>query len=446
MKLSRNSTRLALVVVTALAVASCTATTPDSDAPAEKSAHQPVTLNVWTFFTGRELDTFKAALAGLHKATPWITVDVTGGKQLEDVQRAINSGTAPDVAMEVGPDDVAKYGDSGAWIDLNPYIELDHLDMGKVIVPSALDYTSYQGKQVALPLLSDAYGLYYNTKLFQEAGISSPPQTFSELFADAKKLTQWNPDGSIKVAGFVPLSNFYETPQLENGVWSGAQFYESDGKSAMASDPAWNDLVSWQKQMVDYYGFDKLTKFFAALGGPDSEWSTSNAFEQGKIAMALDGEWRVASIVADHSDVPYATVPFPVADALKSDYGLGQIGGTIVGIPRGTEHPADSWEVVKYLSTNTAAVSSLAEALKNVPTTYEALKDPKLTSDPHFKVFMKIFANPNSRYKQLTPLGTADVDTFVQWLGKYLAGQGGSLESGLQSVADQIDNQADLGH
>jgi len=150
--------------------------------------------------------------------------------------------------------------------------------------------------------------------------------------------------------------------------------------------------------------------------------------------------------VADHSDVPYATVPFPVADALKSDYGLGQIGGTIVGIPRGTEHPADSWEVVKYLSTNTAAVSSLAEALKNVPTTYEALKDPKLTSDPHFKVFMKIFANPNSRYKQLTPLGTADVDTFVQWLGKYLAGQGGSLESGLQSVADQIDNQADLGH
>src|SRR3954454_3212469 len=414
MKRSRNSIRLAVaataVPAMVLAMTACAATTK-SNTPAQKSTHDPVTLSVWTFFTGRELDTFKASLADLHKATPWITVKVTGGKGLEDVQRAINSSTAPDVAMEVGPDDVAKYGQSGAWIDLNPYIKLDHLDMGKIIVPSALDYTSYQGKQVALPLLSDAYGLYYNTKLLQQAGISRPPTTLSELSADAKKLTQWNADGSIKVAGFVPLSNFYETPQLENGVWSGAQWYGADGKSALASDPAWKSLVTWQKQMVDYYGFDKLTKFFAALGGPDSEWSSSNAFEQGKIAMALDGEWRVASIAADHSDVPYQTVPFPVADSLSSQYGLGQIGGTIIGIPRGAAHPADSWEVVKFLSTDTDAVSSLAEALKNVPTTYGALRDSRLARDPHFKVFMQIFADPNSRYKQLTPLGTADVDT-----------------------------------
>jgi multiple sugar transport system substrate-binding protein len=446
MKFSRNSMGLAVVVATMVAVTSCTASTPDSNAPAQKSSHQPVTLNVWTFFTGRELDTFKSALGGLHKAAPWITVKVTGGKQLGDVQRAINSGTAPDVAMEVGPDDVAKYGESGAWIDLNPYIKLDQLDVGKIIAPAALDYTSYQGKQVALPLLSDAYGLYYNTKLLQQAGINTPPRTYSELFADAKKLTQWNADGSIKVAGFVPLANFYETAQLENGVWSNAQWYRSDGKSALASDPAWKNLVTWQKQMVDFYGFDKLTKFYAALGGPDSEWSTSQAFEQGKLAMALDGEWRVASIAADHSDVPYATAPFPVADSLKSAYGMGQIGGTIIGIPRGTPHPADSWEVVKYLATNTGAVSTLAEALKNVPTTYGALKDPKLTGDAHFKVFMQIFADPNSRYKQLTPLGTADVDIFAQWLSKYLAGRGGSLDSGLQSVATQIDDQAQLGH
>jgi multiple sugar transport system substrate-binding protein len=437
---------LAFLVTAAVAVAACTApTTSHSQGPVQKSSHKPVTLNVWTFFTGRELNTFKSALKGLHSDAPWITVNVTGGKQLEDIQRGINSGTAPDVAMEVGPDDVAKYGQSGAWIDLNPYIQADHTDVSKLIVSNALDYTSYQGKQVALPLLSDAYGLYYNTQLLQQAGITTPPRTYSELFADAKKLTTFNPDGSIKVAGFVPLSNFYETPQIENGVWSNAQWYTGDGKSALDSDPAWKALVSWQKQFVDFYGFDKLTKFYAALGGPDSEWSSSNAFEQGKVAMTLDGEWRVASIQADQSKVPYATAPFPVADSMSSSYGLGQIGGTIVGIPRGTSHPADSWEVVKYLTTNTRAVSTLAEALKNVPTTYAALKDPALTKDTHFKVFMRIFADPKSRYKQLTPLGTADVDTFSQWLGKYLAGNGGSVDSGLKGVAQQIDSQSQLG-
>jgi multiple sugar transport system substrate-binding protein len=282
--------------------------------------------------------------------------------------------------------------------------------------------------------------------MFRQAGITGPPKTYSELFADAKKLTQLNPDGSIKVAGFVPLSNFYETPQLDQGVWSDAQWYESDGSSALATDAAWTDLVSFQKEMVDYFGFDNLTKFFSELGGPNSEWTASQGFEQGKIAMALDGEWRVAMIAANKSNVPYATAPFPVADNLRDTYGLGQIGGTIVGIPRGTDHPADSWEVVKYLATNTDAVTTLARGIKNVPTTFASLKDPVLNQDKSFKVFMDIYANPGSRYKQVTTLGTADVDMFTQWLSKYLAGNyGGSIQDGLSSVADQIDSQAQLG-
>lgn len=441
---SRAMKLASLVIAVAMVTAACTAGGSSNSSP-QKSSHKPVTLNVWTFFTGRELKTFKGVLDGLHKKDPWITLQVTGGKQLSDIQRAINSGTAPDVAMEVGPDDVAKYCSSGAWIDMEPYIRQEGVDLKKVIVPSALDYTSYQGKQCALPMLSDAYGLYYNVDLMKKAGIDAPPKTYSELFADAKKLTQRAPDGSIKVAGFVPLSNFYETPQLDNGVWSDAQWYTSNGKSALASDPAWSKLVSFQKQMVDYFGFQNLTKFFAALGGPNSEWTSSNAFEQGKIAMALDGEWRVAFIKADHSDVNYRTAAFPVADDKSGMYGAGQIGGTIVGIPRGTANPADSWEVVKYLATDTKAETTLARKLKNVPTTFDSLKDPKLNSDPEFKTFLQIFSNPNSRYKQVTPLGTTDVDLFSQWLGKYLAGKGGSLAQGLKSTAQQIDNQQQLG-
>ncbi len=64
----------------ALAVAACTASTQDNQEPAAKSAHEPVTLNVWTFYTGRELDIFKTALGGLQDRAPWITVKVTGGK------------------------------------------------------------------------------------------------------------------------------------------------------------------------------------------------------------------------------------------------------------------------------------------------------------------------------------------------------------------------------
>ena len=71
-------------------------------------------------------------------------------------------------------------------------------------------YTQYDGKRCALPLLADTYGLYYNKKLFEEAGIDGPPKTISELTDAAKKLTKRNADGTIKVAGFDPIFGFYE--------------------------------------------------------------------------------------------------------------------------------------------------------------------------------------------------------------------------------------------
>ena len=34
-----------------------------------------------------------------------------------------------------------------------------------------IEYTQYEGKRCTLPLLGDAYGLYYNKAMFAKAGI-----------------------------------------------------------------------------------------------------------------------------------------------------------------------------------------------------------------------------------------------------------------------------------
>jgi multiple sugar transport system substrate-binding protein len=260
-----------------------------------------------------------------------------------------------------------------------------------------------------------------------------------------KKLTQFNPDGSIKVAGFVPLHSFYETYALDYGAYDGAQWYDSSGKAAFATDPKWTQLLTWQKSLVDWFGYDNLQRFVANIGGADSEWTTQQAFEQGKIAMALDGEWRVAFIQGDQSNVPYATAPFPVADGDTSRYGAGQIGGDVVGIPRGSPHLAEAWLLVKWLATNTQAEVALSQRLKNVPTTFDSLKDPALTSDPHFDTFLKIFGNADSTYKPITPLGTGDASVWEAFVDKYLAGNVPDLQAGLQQVDTQIDDLSSLG-
>ena len=428
-----------------LIIAACTAGGGSGGSAPSKSSHKPVTLTVWSFFTGRELRQFNTVLAGVKKSAPWITINSIGGKQPTDILRAINSGTAPDVAIEPGPDDSAKYCATGAWINLNPYIAADHINLSSLSPPAALRYTSYKGDQCSLPMLSDAYGLYYNTDMFKAAGISSPPKTFSQLEADAKRLTKKNPNGTFKVVGFDPLQSFYESYALDYGVYSGAPWYTSSGKSALASDPRWAQLLQWQKSFADWYGYNALLKWFQNVGGANSEFSASNAFETGKVAMEMDGEWRVAFLASDHAKIHYATAPFPVADNVAGNYGAGQIGGTIIGIPKGAPDAADAWAVVKYMALGTSAEERLGEMLKNVPTTYPSLKDPTLASDPNFKTFLTIFANPHSGYKQITPLGTADGDLFSSFVDKYLAGSIPNLKAGLQSVANQINRQAQLG-
>ena len=70
-------------------------------------------------------------------------------------------------------------------------------------------------------------------------------------------------------------------------------------------------MVSWQKWLMDWYGYAKLQKFRRSLG---QEFSADNAFEKGKVAMAIDGEWRTAFIRDEAPKLDYGTAPFPVAD------------------------------------------------------------------------------------------------------------------------------------
>jgi multiple sugar transport system substrate-binding protein len=205
-------------------------------------------------------------------------------------------------------------------------------------------------------------------------------------------------------------------------------------------------MLQWEKGLIDYFhGYDNLQKFYADVGGANSEWSSAQAFETGRVAMAIDGEWRESFIQNDKAKINYGTAPWPVADDQSQLYGSGQVGGTIIGIPRTAAHPNEAWAFVQFLTTNTKAVDTLAELLKNVPTTYGSLKDPVLVNDPLFATFISIFQNANSSFPPLTTSGTLASDALGAFISKWQAGQVSDLQQGLQQLASQIDQQSQLG-
>jgi multiple sugar transport system substrate-binding protein len=400
----------------------------------------PATITFWHGFSApREKKIIGDALASFHQSHPWVTVKAVGNIADDKIVSSIRSGNPPDVALSFTTDNVGKFCATGSWVDLNPYIEQDGTDID-TIPASAQAYTQYQGKRCAVPMLADAYGLYYNKDLLAKAGYSQPPKTISELTAMAKKLTQYNPDGSIKVAGFVPTSGFYEHTVAHMGHAFGGKWFDGKGRSSLGSDPRWAAMATWQKSMVDFYGFDKLTRFTAGAG---DEFSASNAFQRGRIAMMLDGEWRVAFLADEAPKLNYGTAPFPVADDQADRYGSGFISGTIIGLPKGAKHPAAAWQLIKYLSTDTAALVTLSNELRNVPTTTASLTSPQLKPDPNFKTFLDIFANPASAAVPVTPVGSVNQDLFQTFLEKWQAGKVRDLAGGLKALDEQIDKQVE---
>ena len=121
---------------------------------------------------------------------------------------------------------------------------------------ATLYYTQFDGVRCALPLLADAYGLYVNNALFAEAGIEGAPTTISELTDAAEKLTKRADDGSLEVVGFNPLFGFYQFTPSRIATMFGADWVDAEGNSAFSTDPAWTEALTWQKELVDSYGYD----------------------------------------------------------------------------------------------------------------------------------------------------------------------------------------------
>jgi multiple sugar transport system substrate-binding protein len=136
---------------------------------------------------------------------------------------------------------------------------------------------------------------------------------------------------------------------------------------------------------------------------------------------------------------------FPVDADQPGLYGSGQVGGTIAGVPKGVKHPAESWLLLQYMTTDNAYLTNLAHGLKNVPSTVESLKDQQLQNDPHFKPFLDIFANEQSTFKPITPIGVTDFDLFQSFAQKWQAGKVPDLQAGLNQLDQQITKQLQLG-
>ncbi|MCX5533512.1 extracellular solute-binding protein [Streptomyces sp. NBC_00006] len=400
---------------------------------------KPVTLKFWHGWSAPgEVKAINESIARFEKLHPNIKVQATGNVTDATTNQALRAGgdEAPDVVSSFTTNNVGQYCDSGMWVDLDPFMKKTGMDKTKVFPKSLLDYTSYRGNQCALPLLADAFGMYYNKDAFKEAGIERPPRTMSEFIADSKKLTA-REGSSYKRVGFMPNFRLYQnSPDRMFGQW-GPKYFDAKGNSRLAEEPDTYDYFKTTKKLMDAQGgYGALEKFRTSFG---DEMSNQNAFLSGKLAMHMDGEWRGLMLKDAKAKFDWGVAPLPVPDDQAETYGRGYLTGTVTGIAHSSKHQNAAWELVKFLTSDTDQVVGFANAIHNVPSTFAALKSPKLDADPTFRTFLGIAKN---KYSQVMPPST-NGGMYITQLQDFSygeeAGEVHDLKAGLRRLDKLID-------
>ncbi|WP_435212967.1 ABC transporter substrate-binding protein [Streptomyces sp. bgisy034] len=367
-----RTTRAAAVAAVTMSLAlAATACGGGSSTDGGGSNDSPKTLTYWASNQGASIEVDKKVLqpeldkfekqTGIEvklEVVPWPDL-------LNRILTATTSGQGPDV-LNIGNTWSASLQATGALLPWNAE------NFGKIggkdrFVDSALGSTGAEGQDpAAVPLYSMSYALYYNKKMFADAGISKPPATWEELVADGKTLSK---DGKwgLGVEGSNPSENIHHAVVFAKQ--HGADFFTADGKPDFTSDKA----VEGVKQFVDLMAKDKI------IAPGNAEYAQNQSvsdFAKGRTAMLL---WQSASANLKSqgmSEDAYGIAPVPVQSGTP---GSGtSVNSMVMGINlavfKNTDNLDGATKFVKFM-TGDDEQKILNEAYSSIPPVKGAQSD-----------------------------------------------------------------------
>ena len=257
-------------------------------------------LVVWSMGADEQKKATEEMRAAFEKAHPEIEVEhsvIPTSDHVWDqkMTAALSAGTGPDVMM-MSPDYYGLY--SKYFVDLNPYVEKDGIDLDSVITEGMAEpYYRPDGKLEAMPLYQNCFVLAYNKDMFDSVGVEYPADdwTWDDVAMAAKQFV--GGEGADAVYGIV---NHWVDPNLAV-IAKGGRAYSEDLKTCEINSDAvkaglmlFGDLVH-SKAMPDDAAAKGLPKEQLFVSGHAAMY-TLGGFETKLIADEIGDNfnWDVA--------------------------------------------------------------------------------------------------------------------------------------------------------
>ena len=183
-------------------------------------------------------------------------------------------------------------------------------------------------------------GFFYNKDLFQQAGITETPGTWTEFMEACQKLK----DAGINA---VTCDDAYMTLIPNNYL---ARLVGSDtiaAMSASASDPAWQS----EEVKQAFAAMEALSPFMSPQTATNKYPAGQQEFALGEAAMYLNASW-MPSEVADTAgeDFPWGFFAFPQVEDGAEGSGYVSVGGVPLAVYSGSPNPEAAKEFLRYVA------------------------------------------------------------------------------------------------
>ncbi|HEX7301277.1 ABC transporter substrate-binding protein [Lentzea sp.] len=279
-------------------------------------------IKVWHGYTDAEATAFGKLADRWNSAHPEQQVELVfnGGNDnvLQKTLASFASGNPPEIAYQYGSSITGLTGRPQTQ-DLTDLVKNDADFRWDDLFAAAREAATVDGKIYGIPALVDNLSLVYNKKLFDDAGLAHPTEswTWDDFRSAARKLTG---DGRYGWA--------YVNDGTEDTVWrflallwqAGGDLLSGDGKKAAFASDAGRQAMQLLRDMA-------VTDKSVYLDAGDQQYL--NLFNSGRVGMLWTGPWDLGVINGDVSygvqilpgKVTHATIAGPDTFVVFGDNG-----------------------------------------------------------------------------------------------------------------------------
>jgi len=312
-------------------------------APAEKIK---ITYSNWG--TAEESKTVMEVAAKYNQTQDKVEVVVEAipwESYMETLTTRAAGGNLPDTGImnEAG---VLQWASQGLLLDIS-----DMYGQGEAKPLDNLAFR-YQGKPVAYSVANEILLLFYNKKMFDDAGVAYPPTsidkawTWDEFVNVAKQLTFDKNGKRPGDAGFDPQNIVQYGAMVENLTWqlevwclsNGGGFYNEDGTEVIINKP---ESIEAIQKVADLH----LVHHVAPYSAGTTDDGVQRSLIAGTVAMTTNGQWNIGTCLntwkAEGNEYGVAVLPY-----MKKKVTLCTGGPNVVFAQ--TKYPRESMDWLKW--------------------------------------------------------------------------------------------------